>query len=179
MKKIILAVLMVVMVATPCFAQEVETEGIFSIEGTLWSGCETGCTKEVGDGPPECDFSCEGTTGFYQGKMYSCNETRCLSYSTKTYFDSPLISIVNFRTRYDVVGMRSYILQPSGFGVYTELGCYERFPYLPFPTTRYCYFGIGIYFKVDNNWSPYDQTIVCMSNNDCPEEMVCVDGNCQ
>jgi hypothetical protein len=36
MKKIILAVLMAVMITTPCFAQEVEPEGLFSIEGTSW-----------------------------------------------------------------------------------------------------------------------------------------------
>jgi len=38
MKKTILVVLMVILVATPCFAQEVETDGFFSIEGTTW-GC--------------------------------------------------------------------------------------------------------------------------------------------
>jgi len=36
MKKTILVVLMAVMVATPCLAQDIEPEGIFSIEGTAW-----------------------------------------------------------------------------------------------------------------------------------------------
>ena len=42
MKKTILGILMVVMVATPCFAQEVEPDGLFSLDGTLWrySGLE-------------------------------------------------------------------------------------------------------------------------------------------
>ena len=36
MKKIILVVLMIVMITTPCLAQEIEPNGIFSIEGTEW-----------------------------------------------------------------------------------------------------------------------------------------------
>ena len=36
MKKTILVALIAVMVSTPCFAQEVETDGMFSIEGTKW-----------------------------------------------------------------------------------------------------------------------------------------------
>ena len=36
MKKTILAVLMVVLVATPCFAQEVESDEILTLEGTFW-----------------------------------------------------------------------------------------------------------------------------------------------
>jgi len=42
MKKIILVVLMAVMIATPCIAQEVEPEGMFSIEGTLWQALPIG-----------------------------------------------------------------------------------------------------------------------------------------
>jgi len=36
MKRTILLVLMVVMTSSPCFAQEIEPAGMFSIEGTLW-----------------------------------------------------------------------------------------------------------------------------------------------
>jgi hypothetical protein len=36
MKKIILLVVLVVVISIPCFAQEVETDGIFSIGGTAW-----------------------------------------------------------------------------------------------------------------------------------------------
>ena len=36
MKKTILVVLMAVMLTTPCLAQEIETDGIFSLEGTRW-----------------------------------------------------------------------------------------------------------------------------------------------
>ena len=42
MKKTILVIVIAVMVATPCFAQEVEPEGIFSIEGTRWQSLPTG-----------------------------------------------------------------------------------------------------------------------------------------
>ena len=36
MKKTILIVLMLVMIATPCFAQEIEPDGYLTLEGTLW-----------------------------------------------------------------------------------------------------------------------------------------------
>ena len=36
MKRTILVVLMVFVVVTPCFAQEVEPEGMLSLHGTVW-----------------------------------------------------------------------------------------------------------------------------------------------
>ena len=42
MKKTILAILTAVMVATPCFANEIEPEGIFSLHGTLWQALPIG-----------------------------------------------------------------------------------------------------------------------------------------
>ena len=35
MKKTILVALIILLVSTPCFTQEVETDGILSIEGTI------------------------------------------------------------------------------------------------------------------------------------------------
>ena len=55
MKKTILAVLMVVMIATPCFAQEVEPDGLFSIEGTKWRVCTILFQTE---GRPFISFQC-------------------------------------------------------------------------------------------------------------------------
>ena len=36
MKRTILAISMAIVIATPCFAQEIESDGLFSIEGTEW-----------------------------------------------------------------------------------------------------------------------------------------------
>jgi len=36
MKRTILVMLMVVIIVTPCFAQEIGPEGIFSLHGTKW-----------------------------------------------------------------------------------------------------------------------------------------------
>ena len=42
MKRTILVVLAIVMVATPCLAQEIETDGLFSLHGTLWEALPVG-----------------------------------------------------------------------------------------------------------------------------------------
>ena len=42
MRKLILASLIAIMVATPCLAQEIETDGLFSIEGTMWKALPIG-----------------------------------------------------------------------------------------------------------------------------------------
>jgi len=69
MKRTITAVLMALMVSTPCFAQEIETDGIFSIEGTRWQGCPTWMilpSPQIG-----CNESGGYEIGFYQRKVYN------------------------------------------------------------------------------------------------------------
>ena len=66
MKKTILVVLMAVMVATPCFAQEVKPEGIFSIEGTLWQSLPTGVQLLPFPSLVPIDW----VFGFYGGEVY-------------------------------------------------------------------------------------------------------------
>jgi hypothetical protein len=73
-KNITLAVLLVVMVATPCFTQELETDGLFSIEGTLWRGCYMYLSTSEPFINIEC-FLREGGMGFYEGKVYVCSST--------------------------------------------------------------------------------------------------------
>jgi hypothetical protein len=67
MKKLILAVLMAVMLATPCFAQEVEPEGIFSLHGTLWQTLPTGV--QLLPFPPSL-VPIDWEFGFYGGEVY-------------------------------------------------------------------------------------------------------------
>ena len=92
MKRTILAVLMVVMVSTPCLAQEIETDGLFSIEGTLWDVCDITIQLSLSIDQP---FNVECyRMGFYQGTVYSCLEhSGCRPSSAPTYIDSPVLSI--------------------------------------------------------------------------------------
>ena len=66
MKKITLVVLLLVMIATPCLAQGVETDGLFSIEGTKWEGA---CEIRLSSSEPFMNIECnrEGYLdfGFY------------------------------------------------------------------------------------------------------------------
>ena len=150
MRKTILVVLMALVFATPCFAQEIETDGPLSIEGTLWRACNiifitlpsgvvTGCTL----------------MGFHQDVVYFCTETtECNPYPSFTYLDSPLISIV-FNTMSGVgsVGFELYIMQPMGFGVFmgSAFGWED-----PSSASQVFLFAAraGILFKVNDNWTP-------------------------
>ena len=70
MKKSILVVLMLVMIATPCIA-EVEPDGIFSIEGTLWRYNLNGV--HLTPYPPYIEaFGIAALLGFSDGKMFGC-----------------------------------------------------------------------------------------------------------
>ena len=90
MKRTILVVLMSVVIVTPCFAQEIEPDGLFSIEGTRWGYCwlELGmncrrvlCLPYVGGW---CD-----DMAFYQGTGYSCRKdlSSCIIDPDLAYID--------------------------------------------------------------------------------------------
>jgi hypothetical protein len=144
MKKTLLVVLMMLVVATPCFSQKIEPEGIFSIEGTLWNECSVYFPSLY---PYSFfDVTCNLDFGFHQGRVYRCNNAG-LGYSCwqtdAKYIDTPVISIV-----YEVFilippGILLAIMQPSGFGVFTA--------YLA-PIS----FMVGIMSKTDDNWTPPD-----------------------
>ena len=149
MKKTILAVLMVVLVATPCFAQEVEPDGLFSIEGTEWNVCRLGIQRIEGKWnpyPPECY-----TLKFANGSIEQCFEkNRCRFHAAWTYIDSPVLSIA-YTSNYGMTSRADnsplYVMQPTvGMGITTTLGECEG------GTT--CYFLIGIMFKVEDHWTP-------------------------
>ena len=177
MKKTILVVLIVALVTTPCLAQEVEPEGIFSIEGTRWGYCRI----ELGIGCgaffclPFVRGGCD-EIAFYQGTGYWCSKdiNRCGINSRLAYFDSPLVSIVSdVWTPGNSRHTKFAILQPSGFGVYMS------FDWQSLQKTRSTSlsYSIGIIFKLEDDWSPYNQPIWCNPSYSgiCPEGMVCVD----
>ena len=145
MKKTFFVVLMAVMVATPCLA-EVETEGLFSIDGTIWYMC--GVFFYWPSALPvrwECGMS---GLAFYQGKIYDCSETHCAARPNPSiesgicsYVDLGVMSFVfDLEYHYDVV---LAILQPIGLGVFTDTSLEA-----PFRD------GIGIMYKTNDNWKP-------------------------
>ena len=150
MKKAILVILMAVMTATPCLAQEIEPKGMFSLEETLWNVCRIGITinykLKLEFYPLQCN-----TMGFYQGTVYWCDENECFS-TVMSYINSPVVSIayeIQFAYFYDL-----HIMQPTtgtgftyqlywGESCTSSLGCNPFFDYL-----------IGIMLKVDDDWTP-------------------------
>jgi hypothetical protein len=139
---------MAVILAKPCIAQEVEPEGLFSIEGTRWGICVIGFITL----PPFFSMWCpaEVTFGFDKGTVYRCNqEVECEAYSDCSYIDSPVVSIAYAFTYMlpfpcDFAGELA-IMQPGGFGVYTQVNFIFG---LGFSSL------LGIMFKVDDNWTP-------------------------
>ena len=148
MKRTILVVIIVALVVTPCFAQEIEPERIFSIEGTLWRGWFIGLLTF----PPFVRIPGSGSIGFHQETVYFCSETTECTPSSgyNNFIDSPLGSIV-FDTYFEVgnLGFELIILQPFGFGVLMSSGCSKAED--SFVT---CTSLMGILFKVEDNWTP-------------------------
>jgi hypothetical protein len=144
-KKIILAVLLVVIVLTPCLAKEIEPDGLFSIEGTRWVSCWIGLSTSQ----PFIVKGCNSMLGFYQGTIYACvEEDNCnplpdhiFSYA---YYDLLVFTILNMAIN-PLYGDDSSvaIMLPCGLGVERYIGSAPGLESY-----------IGIMFKVDNNWTP-------------------------
>jgi len=145
MKKLILAVLIVLMVTTPCLAQEIETDGLFSLERTLWRYFRPDVFVTTRPLPLSIDILVSsGEIGFYQGSVYWCSENGCRSGGS--YIDTPVLGIY-----YDIfaVGLVLYVMQPTaGIGLTTIVGYGGSFRGTQFVV------GLGIMFKTDNNWTP-------------------------
>ena len=157
MKRTILAVVIAVMVVTPCLAQKVEADEQFSIEETMWAvyGISNGLSTR------------SKQMGFYQGRVYELGSVSIfwLSPSYLNYIDTPVLSIA-YNTDLRRWGRDRYVMLPIGFGVYREVRYSPKFGLR---------FEIGIMFKEDDDWSPYDQSIRCYNSDQCPDDMVCVD----
>jgi hypothetical protein len=145
MKKTILIVLMAVMVTAPCFAQEVETDGILSLDGTLWRYFRLYLSFGTSVGQPYFDIGVDSEeVGFFQGNMYWCSENDCGS--GRPYIDTPVLG--TFFTL-GLVGIDLWVMQPTvGIGLTMTSYCGGM------SYSSGCDFGIGMMFKIDNNWSP-------------------------
>ena len=144
MKKIILAVLMVLIVATPCFAQEVETDGLFSIKGTKWEAL-----------PFQFTPFWYMVLGFSGGTVYSVYSEYTLPTSNSFYIDMLVASIFMYARDRDPIWLGPGIeigfgiLQPIGFGVMIT---YIKHENLPFPIID-----MVLLTKTDNNWKPPEE----------------------
>ena len=138
MKKLILAVLIIIMLATPCMA-EVEPEGIFSIEGTAWEVHAIYNTHLI------LFLYLRHQINFHDGKAYLCTDTEVCPFNPSphvTIIDTPVLSIALVVSTDASVGI--YLMQPIGLGVFA------------FSTTSpfTVGYGIGIMFKIEDNWTP-------------------------
>ena len=114
MKKIILVIPMIIVIVTPCFTQEIEPKGIFSLHGTLWNFEPTWDTGLYGT---------EYYLGFHQGNVYfavtdSFNEPSDFSIiDNAMYLNFIAFSIFFMRDEYQISG----ILYPAiGVGLGTS-----------------------------------------------------------
>lgn len=158
MKKAILIVLIVAMSSNLCLA-EVEPDGLFSIEGTLWGMCGIGFVSI----PPFIGINCGAELGFYQGKVYACTNNNCApapDQAISSYNDLIVVSIVyviQFPDEGDWIenewGFLFAIMQPIGLGMYTTIA------YTPggggwIPIPQMLGYTTGIMYKINDNWTP-------------------------
>ena len=154
MKKTILVILITVMVATPCFSQEIEPDGIFSLDGTLWRYFRPDINFRIYPPPPFFDGInvIREELGFYQGIPYKCRSGTCSDYGDfGIYVNTPVLGVFSSSTA-PYPGLDLYVMQPTaGIGLTTFFVCGGVKGYSS------CQFGIGIMFKIDNNWSPPEE----------------------
>jgi hypothetical protein len=137
MKKIILVVLMVIMVATPCLAHELETDGIFSIEGTVWRATYIF---------PLIDWMHIDDIGFYGGSVY-WGDPKVWQQLPNSFYVNALV--VSFSTA--IMGdsanfiISTCVMQPLGIGVITNIG-YDSLQ-------GFMLFQIGILHKINDDWA--------------------------
>ena len=140
MKKTILVVLMVALIVTPCFAQEVEPDGLFSVERTKWLVTYIE--------PDKARFS--HYCGFYGGKVYTESEGEWVKNDDSFYID--LIAVCFFARHYPPNRPWPYsyfyngVMTPLGIGIAFESG----FDY----DSQRRWLDILLMFRSENNWTP-------------------------
>ena len=169
MKKTILAALIAVMIATPCFAQEVVPESLFSIEGTLWNSCSisAGFVEVI----QFIGIGCGAEIGFYQGTVYLCRKDEDLHYCSPASDNSSYANLLVVSTASAIElpgggnwiesnwGFLSAIMQPIGLGVFTMIA-YSSGGGGWVPSPQVLGGAMGIMFKINDNWTPQDWNVV-------------------
>ena len=159
MRRIILGIVIVLMLSTPCLAQEIEPERLFSFHGTRWLRCYMSVQIPMGFGE-EVDFyiGCDDhSVGYYKGKVFTCDleGVDCIYHEKRKYPTRVFIDYV-FKPPTQFYGERAFglvvrIILPIGFGFETG---FHRLYEKPTGWITYNYLGYftGLYFKIDNNW---------------------------
>ena len=151
MKKTILALIIVVIASTPCLA-EVETEGLFSLDGTLWRIFAVEFTNNYF---PPLHIVSDSMIGFYQGREWgwsdNCYDHGC-QYGASHYADLGLISVAWYVNIGSFWNYYLAIVQPAiGFGLFTwgDMNCGLSFAGF---SCNWAY-GIGMMYKINDDWT--------------------------
>ena len=159
MKRTIL-VMLIKLIATPCFAQEIETDGLFSIEGTEWRcvGVEFKLLPFTNSPPMSIELIDE-TVYFTERSIQTSSGNIGILQEMDTYLDFLVFSVawgvsginVFWHASDDVSFM---VLQPTiGVGIFSSI-IRLRFPG---GGKRIVGFGFGFMFKIDDDdWTPPD-----------------------
>jgi hypothetical protein len=147
MKKTILIVLMVVMIATPCLAQEIEPDGLLTIEKTYWESVLDMMIFPIPHPGPPSEW-----VGFSGGVVYHSRFPQGSVTMNSFYIDMVIASIFMYNatdnqdteTTWKEVGIG--ILQPlSRIGVQTIVQTYQ---------SRGVTVVMSLLNKTDDNWTP-------------------------
>ena len=142
MKKTFLVVLMVVIIATPCFAQEIEPDGLFTIGDTKWLAINPFYPINL------------SYFGFHNGQVYLTdeNDDGCAGMCCGSCFYTDLMFAIFFNTN-PCGAIISGIISPLGFGIVSGLAGGSGHG------TGYFRFFFPPIVKVDNNWTPPPECI--------------------
>ena len=141
MKKTILVVIMVVMIATPCLAQEIEPDGLFSLEGTEWRRIGVAIRTAI---PPFRPI--DDTVYFTDRTVQTTSGTIAIIWDVDNYLDFLVLSVAWGGSIYHRAMM---ILQPAiGVGVFSGL-VYDMSRITSPP--RLVGVSFGVMFKIDDD----------------------------
>ena len=157
MRKTALIMLISAMLVSPCFAQQVDPDGIFSFEGTRWRSCgiEFGFNNNIFETPYILDVNCSNLSSAYDdGNVYICEEEDNCSSCSDCEYPEPVKII------YDIdldewprnwrLHLGREIMHPIGIGYYEGVLAYR----IEAEEQFYFSYIYAIYYKVQDGWTP-------------------------
>jgi hypothetical protein len=152
MKKIMLALVIVVLISTPSLANEIEPNGIFSLHGTEWIALSI--ALQIFPFPSLVPLY-TSAFGFYQHAVYYSVGDLEWGFNYASYLDLLVCSIFHGTHIYKVWSRETTtwngILFPIGIGIVVEYFRIKRYNDI-FPVT--IELKIGLLVKTDDNWTP-------------------------
>ena len=148
MKKTILVVLMLVMIATPSFTQEIGAEEIFDIEGTIWEVLPIGLQIFP---CPRIWITYDLELGFYDGTVYRQNISSIEDSSYKDMLGFIVFSSANSPVPTQVIGGGA---EPFYFGTLHPTGIGIIVVGYPSIIPRFAVLNMGLLIKTDRRFTP-------------------------